>query len=255
MIHVATIHHGSDEWIDVQLDYFRRNTAAPHRIWACLDYVGHEHFGKFHFAEERRDTIDGELSFLAERIAAEADPDDMLVFVHGDTLPIREWSKPVGEMLAAHPLAGVRRDENLGEPHPHWCFTATTVGFWTGLGSDWSLGPRWRGTNGVEVTDFGATLWRDLERAGVDWEPMLRTNRRDPHPLWFGIYSDVVYHHGAAFRQPMSRLDVALASRRPDPLGLRHRLALSRRSRRNARLSRRLFSRLREDPEFWRELA
>jgi len=254
MIHVATIHYGSDRWIDVQLEYLRRNTAAPYKVWACLDYVDERHFEKFHFAEERRGTIDDELAFLATTIAAEADPDDVIVFVHGDTLPIREWSSLITEMLASRPLAGIRRDENLGEPHPHWCFTATTVGFWAELGSDWTNGPLWRGTNGVEVTDFGATLWRDLERAKADWKPMLRSNRRDLHPLWFGIYDDVIYHHGAAFRQPMSRLDTALADRKPGPFGLRRQAELSFRARRNARISRRLYRRLLDDPEFWREL-
>lgn len=254
MIHVATIHYGSDRWVDVQLEYFRRNTEAPYRVWACLDYIDKRHFEKFHFAEERRDTIDGELAFLAERIEAEADPDDMIVFVHGDTLPVREWSAPVSAMLADRPLAGIRRDENLGEPHPHWCFTASTVGFWSELGSDWTNGRKWRGTDGVEVTDFGATLWNDLEEAGVAWTPMLRSNERDLHPLWFGIYEKVIYHHGAAFRKPMSRLDTALSERHPGPFGLRTKLELAVRSRRNARLSRSLYRKLEVDPEFWREL-
>ncbi|MGI9556765.1 MAG: hypothetical protein ACR2N5_02365, partial [Solirubrobacterales bacterium] len=252
MIHVATIHHGSDEWIDIQLDYFRRNTEAPYRVWACLDYVDERHFEKFHFAEERRDTIDGELTFLTEKIEAEADADDVIVFTHGDTLPVQEWSGPVLGALAEQPLAGIRRDENLGEPHPQWCFTASSVGFWSELGSDWTMGKKWTGSDGEQVTDFGATLWADLEAAGASWTPMLRTSRNSPHPLWFGIYDGVIYHHGAAFRQPMSRLDTHLAERRPVPLGIRRRLELSVRSRRNARLSRRLYGRLKADPEFWR---
>ena len=29
---------------------------------------------------------------------------------------------------------------------------------------------------------------------------MLRTNKVNPHPLQFGVYEDLVYHHGGGFR-------------------------------------------------------
>ncbi len=275
MIHLATIHYGDDSWIDPQLTYLARNTAEDYRVWACLDYIDPAQFENFHFAAARGEPIEAELRFLVEQISAVAEPDDMLVFLHGDTLPIREWSRPVRELLGAKPLVGIRREENLGEPHPHWCFTATTVGFWNRLGSDWSRGPDWIGSNGVAVSDYGASLWQDIETAGVEWEPLLRSNRRDLHPLWFGIYGGLIYHHGAAFRKPVegairarigtghdpsswpvSRLDAAQA---PRPNGLITRLAhkgfLWNRARKINRDSARLYAALRADPEFWRELA
>ena len=48
----------------------------------------------------------------------------------------------------------------------------------------------------------------------IDWYPMLRSNRRDLHPLWFGLYEDLIYHHGAGFRPPVSRADLAEVSAR-----------------------------------------
>ena len=40
------------------------------------------------------------------------------------------------------------------------------------------------------------------EPRGIEWRPLLRSNGTDLDPLYFGIYGDVVYHHGAGFRIP-----------------------------------------------------
>ena len=47
---------------------------------------------------------------------------------------------------------------------------------------------------------MGGNLLGLLEDAGIDWYPMLRTNKVNPHPLQFGVYEDLVYHHGGGFR-------------------------------------------------------
>jgi hypothetical protein len=40
-----------------------------------------------------------------------------------------------------------------------------------------------------------------LEEKGIDWYPLLRTNKVNPHPLQFGVYGDLIYHHGGGFRK------------------------------------------------------
>ncbi len=255
MIHIATLHYRDESWIDLQLRYLERHTAEDYRVYACLDGVHRRHFGRFHLAVERWDRIQHEFDYLAEVISERADPDDLLVFMHGDTIPIAEWTGPVRKMLAERPLAGIRRDENLGEPHPHACFTVTTPRFWNEIGADWSSGPRWTGTNGAPTTDLGATLWRILEDRGIEWAPILRTNQVDLHPLWFGVYGNIVYHHGAAFRKPMSRVDAAAApSKRPLTLPARF-VQLERVARRSARISREMYEKVSRDEDFWRDLA
>jgi hypothetical protein len=46
----------------------------------------------------------------------------------------------------------------------------------------------------------GANLMRRLELSGTAWVPVLRSNRVDLDPLYFGVYGDAIYHHGAGFR-------------------------------------------------------
>ena len=50
-----------------------------------------------------------------------------------------------------------------------------------------------------------------LEEGGHDWYAMKRSNQVELHPVWFGIYDDVVYHHGAGFRNSVSRADLSKA--------------------------------------------
>lgn len=203
MIHVATVHWHDERWIEPQLRFLARH-AGEHRVYASLNGVAPSRFDEFHFAADLEGTHPEKLNALAEVIAAEADPSDLLLFLDGDAFPVARVDASV---LAGAPLAAVRRDENVGDRQPHPSFCLTTVGYWTEIGGDWREGHRWTSTTGDEVTDVGGNLLGILERLGAAWRPLLRSNVVDLHPLWFGIYSDVAYHHGAGFRPPVARLD------------------------------------------------
>jgi hypothetical protein len=38
-------------------------------------------------------------------------------------------------------------------------------------------------------------------------QPLLRSNRWNPHPLLAGVYGDLFYHHGSGSREPVFRAD------------------------------------------------
>jgi hypothetical protein len=122
------------------------------------------------------------------------------MFLDGDSFPIADPMPLIDESLSRAPLVAVRRDENLGDPQPHPCFCVTTVGTWRALPGDWSAGYEWTNAEGTRVSDTGANLMRALELTNTPWIKVLRTNKRNPDPIYFGIYGDVVYHHGAGFR-------------------------------------------------------
>ena len=167
--------------------------------------------------------------------------------------PIADWVSPARGWLKSRPLAAVRRDENLGDPQPHHLFCVTTAGFWKELGGDWGAGPTWCTSTGGAATDHGARLWRLLAARGIEWWPILRTNQVDLHPVWFGVYGDVLYHHGASFRAGAAacRWDGAQFAHLPGPLG---RVARWRRGRATTRLSATLAERVAEGDELIDEL-
>jgi hypothetical protein len=251
MIHIATTHYGTERWIDLQLRHLGRHTPEPYRVYACLSRVGQPYLSRLHFAVEGKGRLGQNLNFLAGVIGEQAREDDLLVFLDGDAFPIDAWVGPARGFLADSPLAAVRRDENAGDPQPHQCFCVTTPRFWKEIGGDWSPGPTWTTAAGQSATDHGAKLWKILEERGVAWQPILRSNTRNLHPLWFGIYGKVVYHHGAGFRAPMSRLDGAQAMHLPPPL---RPFARKRREIANRRLSKSVYCRLSKDEGFFREL-
>lgn len=286
MIHVATVHWRDARWIDVQLRYLERHVARPYRVYADLEGIDEAERGRFHHVQDLAAEREFEnpifshtekLNALARTIAAQASPDDVLVFLDGDAFPVAPLDPFLEDKLARFPLAAIRRDENLDDAQPHPAFCATTVGFWSEIGGDWNPGYRWRNAAGNEVTDAGGNLLGILRERGIEWYPLLRTNRRNLRPLWFGVYDDLAYHHGAGFRGGLCRRDREAIGRVPEPppdpragAGLLERLAWQARVRkwylvdkrpvvkreretlrRNRELSDRVYSALSRDESFW----
>jgi hypothetical protein len=211
MIHVLTVHWQSAQWIDIQLRYLHRHLRRRVRIYAFLNDVPGDHAHKFDYvSRERIDSHALKLNRLAAVACARAErEEDILVFIDGDAFPINDLGDYLDRRLATHPLIAVQRRENLGDCQPHPCFAATTAGLWQRVGGDWTEGFSWQTSDGHLKTDVGGNLLAILKDHGVDWFPMLRSNRLNPHPLLFAIYDDIVYHHGAGFRSGVSHLDQA----------------------------------------------
>jgi hypothetical protein len=60
-------------------------------------------------------------------------------------------------------------------------------------------------------------LLRRLELSNTPWVEVLRSNRRNLDPLYFAIYGDIIYHHGAGFRG--GELSPVHRAGSPKPLG------------------------------------
>jgi hypothetical protein len=215
MIHVATVHYQNDEWIDIQLDYLRENLSEEFKVYAFLNGIDERHKSKFFYsttepvqASQQEEEHAIKLNLLADIIYFSADsPDDLLIFIDGDAFPIADVATYARSKLEEYPLLAVQRLENSGDIQPHPSFCATTIGFWEDIGGDWKPGYQWENDE-RRVTDVGGNLLEILEQEDIGWYPMHRSNKKDLHPLWFGIYDDVVYHHGAGFRQMISRVDL-----------------------------------------------
>ncbi|MFC1577146.1 hypothetical protein ACFL42_01310 [Candidatus Omnitrophota bacterium] len=207
MIHIATVHHNTDKWIEMQAGYFKRCIEEPYRVYACLTGIERLRHDSFYYVADVPGGHAEKLNFLADRIVSRAAPEDLIIFIDGDAFPICKSIIPfIREKIARHKLIAVRRDENYGDPQPHPSFCATTAGFWKDIGGDWQRGYHWVNTRGQVVCDVGGKLLLKLK--GIDWLPLIRTGKNFFHPLFFGIYGDIVYHHGAGFRDQPTRADL-----------------------------------------------
>jgi hypothetical protein len=263
MIHIATVHWMTDRWIDVQLHYLQKHIDRPFRVYACVDGVEQDRSDRFFFSCSLGDTKHAEkLNHLARQIASSAAADDLIVFLDGDAFPISPLAQPLDDLVAEHPLAAIRRDENMGDRQPHPSFCVTTVSFWQEIEGDWSRGPTWLNDQGETVDDVGGKVLKALEERRIGWTPILRTNVRELHPILFGVYGDLIYHHGAGFRWPLSRRDIAQIPYASEAAKFergtpeyREYWGLRKKKRKeNERLSELVFERIENDDDFAREL-
>jgi hypothetical protein len=211
MLYVATVHYRSPRWIEIQRSHLRRHLSVPYQTWTSLEGIDRSYCASFDRVLQQRGPHEGKLNHLALEIGQVGEDDDLIMFLDGDAFPIADPMPVIMDGLSKAPLVAVRRAENLDDPQPHPCFCVTTVGTWRSLPGDWSLGPVWAGDQGRRVSDVGANLLRALELTETPWVPLLRTNGSKLHPVFFAIYGDIVYHHGAGFRgDALSRVDLQL---------------------------------------------
>ena len=218
MLYIASVHYRSPQWIEIQTRYMRQHISVPYQTWSSLQQIDPSYSVHFDRIVQQHGSHAGKLNHLAMEISQEAADDDLLMFIDGDAFPIADPMPLITKGLAEAPLIAVRRAENMDEPQPHPCFCVTTVGTWRSLPGDWTAGPTWPGARGEPTTDVGGNLLRRLELTGTAWVELLRSNRRNPDPLYFGIYADTIYHHGAGFRA--GELSPAHRALAPAPLRL-----------------------------------
>ena len=209
MIHIVTVHWKYDHWVDIQLKYLNDHISEPFKVYAFLNDLPAHHQGKYFYSlTEPIQSHAVKLNLLADEVARHAsEDDDWLIFIDGDAFPIGDIISFGCEKLRNYPLLAIQRRENFGDIQPHPSFCMTTIGFWKKIEGDWRRGYQWRNASGKLVTDVGGNLLGLLKNKGLDWYPMLRSNKHNPHPLFFGIYEDLIYHHGAGFRGSLSRAD------------------------------------------------
>ena len=265
MLYVATVHYRSPRWVEIQTRYLRRHISVPYQTWTSLEHIDPTYGKYFDRVLAQHGSHAGKLNHLAMEISEQASDSDLLMFLDGDAFPIADPIPLITDRLAKAPLLAVRRAENFNEPQPHPCFCVTTVGTWRRLPGDWTSGYTWPGPRGRLGGDVGGNLLRKLELTKTPWTDVLRSNRTNLDPLYYAIYGDVVYHHGAGFRT--GELSLVDRDGAPQPRWRSHsralrpfiRVADRRRWRswerkteeHHARQSERIFARIQRDDPDW----
>lgn len=274
MIHILTVHWKSDDWIDLQLKYIKHFVKEPYKVYAYLNYVPNSqvHSNKFHYTSDENIKEHAiKLNLLANKACSESsNDDDLIMFIDGDAFPITDISHFVKKRLTKHKLAAVQRFENNGDIQPHPCFCMTTVGFWKEIQGDWTFGKKnWRDIFGNKVWDVGGKLLYLLEQHNQPWYKLLRSNKDNSlHSLMFGVYDDVVYHHGCGFRDPEMRIDELKVKNRDrkvsifkfskkflsESLARRFFLPLNKTIKLNRLKSEKMFTKIQNDFNFFKNL-
>lgn len=216
MIHIITVHFKSDKWVDLQLKQINEHV-SDYKVWSyCdgFDISPHKH--KFHFCENSKTEGKSEgyldhiekLNSLTQVVLSDVDTqeDDLLIWLDSDSFPINNVNNHVSEKMLKYPLIAINRPENGGDVIPHPSFTCTSVSFWIKHKLNWSGIPGENSsTNKHGLHDPGGFIYNALSEKKIEWYRLLRTRTLTKHQVFFTIYDDLIYHHGAGSRAPRCR--------------------------------------------------
>jgi len=205
MIHVITVHFKTDEWIDVQLMQIGRHI-SDYKVWTYFDGFDHLPYeDKFHFCKQYATKCNigyldhiKKLNSLTNVVLNDkkTKDTDILIWLDSDSFPIRNLNDYINEKLLKYPLIAVNRRENDGDVIPHPSFTCTSVSFWKKHKLNWDAFP------GEKILqDPGGKLYKVLLEKNIEWYKLFRTNSLTKHQVFFTIYDDLIYHHGAGSRE------------------------------------------------------
>jgi hypothetical protein len=265
MTHIATVQWKTAKWIIPQQTFLRKHLKGEYRVYAWLNDITEVPPASFYFTcSEPVVSHAVKLNILADVVCLSSNrDDDVLIFLDGDAFPIGDIESLLKQKLSTHKLVAVQRLENYGDVHPHPCFCATTVGFWRTIKGDWKEGYQWPDKKGNMGSDVGGNLFKQLRENQIEWFPLLRSNRKNLHPVFFGIYGGIIYHHGAGFRFTECYADGAnfelptfhkiLGNILPGYRRSMRKRLLRVIANKNGLVSERIFSKIQNDPYFYNE--
>lgn len=211
MIHIITVHFKTDEWIDLQLMQIGRHI-SDYKVWTYLDGFDHlPHKDKFYFCKQYASKCnEGYLDHIEKLNSLtnvvlndkKTKDTDILIWLDSDSFPIRDLNDYINEKLLKYPLIAVNRPENNGDVIPHPSFTCTSVSFWKKHKLNWDgfLGEN-KQMLGQGLHDPGGKIYKLLLEKNIEWYKLFRTSSLTKHQVFFTIYDDLIYHHGAGSRE------------------------------------------------------
>jgi len=218
MIHVATVHWRDSRFIEPQQKFLEKYL-DDFKVWAYLDKIEPSLYNPSDFfycadSEIQKGEVEGpfhaqKLQSLFNKIEShpETDDDDVIVFLDGDAWPIKNLNDFIFSELKKFPLIAVVREENSGDQQPHPCFCFCRVSFWKYHNLHWKYGLV-DNKNYPTRQDVGGFLLQYLKNKKITWKKLTRTKSLGKHPVFYGVYSDLVYHHGAGYRVAYTMEDI-----------------------------------------------
>jgi hypothetical protein len=207
-VFILSVHFRESKWVSIQRRYLDRHVDMPARRIFAINGLSEDLFLDSESTISHSGNHAQGLNLLAARALEEANDEDWLLFLDSDAFPI----SPLSHILRdPHQVIAVQRLENMGDIQPHPSFCAVKAALWRELQPDWSSGYTWTNSVGMTVTDVGGGVLEALDRSGTTWQPLVRRNHVNYHPLWFGVYGypkepGLVYHHGAGSRARSARV-------------------------------------------------
>jgi len=219
MIHLYTLHFKYDYWVDLQVNSFKKHIKVPYKTYAIFSHMSqdiyekrknmYDHFeiresGKSKHKGGNYHATDGN-RHIFPAIESNAKKGDIILRMDSDAFLIDDITQDFVDMVVDKKFIA------LCEPQHEWDTTVVTPhpSFWSypveflqqGLAE----------VMGAILEDSNSNWWGGVERwlknNDIEWTPITRSNKINLHPLYYGIYNDLVYHHWAGSRNMITRAD------------------------------------------------
>ena len=218
MHHLITIHHNSERWLTLQPKYIKK-FAPEAKTWSYANGIRNfkKHSDNFYFLEQsgKLDLGPCNPSSVGSRnhwtkldkltnlvLDTEAEDEDVLVWLDSDSLILKPLQEYTALKLKDYNFIAVQRPENRGDLIPHPSFAFCKAKFWRENNLSWR-GEVGNISNGR--LDSGGFLLNFFNKNHENWFKMQRTKSLTKHDVWFTIYDNFVYHHGAGSRPRVCR--------------------------------------------------
>ena len=275
MLHILTLHLG-DKWIDIQKKQIERFISEPYKVYARLgdqpgldgwkyekDVQNGKYIDTTVVYDKHKDKFDGAipgsqhwvhsmgklLDYLM--INQELKPTDTILILDSDAFPISPMTDFLEKTLEKYPLVSAQepmhewdRDPLYLIPHPMFlAFKAKHIledkltnhlrEFVQDKNNNW-----WG----------GILLW--LVENDYKYYALKRSNKVNVHPLYFGIYEDMIYHHWAGSRNMITRPDrLRVGQTREGKPSKNQKEQLDEIALENTKMSDEVFSKLKDEKE------
>ena len=223
-LHIFTVHL-NPKWMEIQKRFVSRHLSKAQIVWhpivdsryPKLHRISDKIFGNSvitgvrdcdHAWLSMRHAV--KLSLAYDSLSPNMGDDDLVLVLDSDAFPIRDASALLEKVANDETtVVAVQRKENGDSyAHPAFCLTKKRNLDWLSqylpedVDSPWLPHSVYSILNPVKRDTAGA-LYQCLLKSRAKWTPLNRTNVIDYFPVLFGIYGNIVYHHGCGSRRPL----------------------------------------------------
>ena len=211
MLHIFTI-HTNDKWADIQLQHFEKYINCDYQVYVRMNENHEEYMNKYDvcvpgMSRHQSDSF----KILYDIVKDSILPDDIVIRIDSDAFPIdNTFIDIITENLKKYQMIAIEEPEheldlNIRIPHPSFmAFTAKSL--FNGL--DECLCSR-----SMKYENWWGDVMNWIESEDRKYYPLVRYNKVNLHPLYYGIYGGIIYHHWAGSRTMITRADRRIADR------------------------------------------
>jgi hypothetical protein len=221
MIHIFTVHHKTGKFLQLQNAYFKKYTKGEFTLYCGIggfkEVIDEEKFPDYNKIDLdllKSTEHPDRLSYMFDTIngSKAIKEGDVIVICDSDVFPVKkDWDEDLLTYLDDHGVVAIERRENI-EPflnddvatYPHPSFLAVSYKAFYEGDFDWKSDLKYEGEFGA----IGTKIKKRCDERNIKRKALLRTNAIDLHPLFFGVYDGMLYHHGAGSRLPYDSIDI-----------------------------------------------